>query len=61
MAGGWRRLHNGELHILYFSPNVIRLNKSWSVKTVRAWSRHGRNEKCIQNLRKFVRKRPKHR
>jgi hypothetical protein len=23
MAGGWRRLHNEELHNLYVSPNVI--------------------------------------
>jgi hypothetical protein len=24
----WRRLHNGELHALYFSPNIIRAIKS---------------------------------
>jgi hypothetical protein len=24
VAGGWRRLHNEELHNLYSSPNVIR-------------------------------------
>jgi hypothetical protein len=28
MAGGWKRLHNEELHKLYVSPNVIRVNKS---------------------------------
>jgi hypothetical protein len=27
-AEGCRRLHNEELHILYTSPNVIRVNKS---------------------------------
>jgi hypothetical protein len=27
MAGGWRRLHNGELHNLYSSPNIIRAIK----------------------------------
>jgi hypothetical protein len=24
VAGGWRRLHNEELHNLYVSPNIIR-------------------------------------
>jgi hypothetical protein len=26
--GSWRKLHNGELHNLYFSPNIVRLIKS---------------------------------
>jgi hypothetical protein len=26
-GGGWRRLHNDELHKLYLSPNIIRLIK----------------------------------
>jgi len=25
VAGGWRRLHNEELHNLYVSPNIIRV------------------------------------
>jgi hypothetical protein len=25
-AGGWRRLHNEELHNLYASPNIVRVN-----------------------------------
>jgi hypothetical protein len=28
MAGGWRRLHNEELHNLYISSNIIRVIKS---------------------------------
>jgi hypothetical protein len=28
VAGGIRRLHNEELHKLYTSPNIIRVNKS---------------------------------
>jgi hypothetical protein len=28
VGGGWRRLHNEELHYLYDSPNVIRMSKS---------------------------------
>jgi hypothetical protein len=28
VAGGWKRLHNEELHNLYASPNIIRMMKS---------------------------------
>jgi hypothetical protein len=28
MAGGWRRLHNEELHNLYTSQNITGVNKS---------------------------------
>jgi hypothetical protein len=31
MAGGWRRLHNEELHNLYISPYIIRIIKSRSM------------------------------
>jgi hypothetical protein len=27
VAGGWRRLHNEELHNLYSSPNIISMIK----------------------------------
>jgi hypothetical protein len=31
VAGGWRRLHNEELHNLYTSPHIIRVIKSRSM------------------------------
>jgi hypothetical protein len=36
VAGGWRRLHNEELHNLYASPNIIRVIKSRNVR----WANH---------------------
>jgi hypothetical protein len=34
--GSWRKLHNGELHSLYSSPNIVRVIKSrW-----RRWAGH---------------------
>jgi hypothetical protein len=32
VAGGWRRLHNEELRILYASPNIIGVMKSSRVR-----------------------------
>jgi hypothetical protein len=36
VAGGWRRLHNEELHNLHSSPNIIRMVKSRR----RRWTGH---------------------
>jgi hypothetical protein len=36
VARGWRRLHNEELHNLYASSNIIRVNKSRGIR----WARH---------------------
>jgi hypothetical protein len=36
MTGGWRKVHNEELHNLYPSPSIIRMFKSRRMK----WSGH---------------------
>jgi hypothetical protein len=36
VAGGWRRLHNEELHNLYTSPYIIRVIKSRKMR----WAGH---------------------
>jgi hypothetical protein len=35
VTGGWRKLHNEELHNLYSSPNIIRMIKPKSMRS--AW------------------------
>jgi hypothetical protein len=34
--GSWRKLHNDELHSLYFSPNIVRVIKSRGMR----WAGH---------------------
>jgi hypothetical protein len=36
VAGDWRKLHNEELHNLYFSPNIIRMTRSRRMR----WADH---------------------
>jgi hypothetical protein len=36
VIGGWRKLHNEELHNLYFSPSIIRMMKSRRMR----WAGH---------------------
>jgi hypothetical protein len=54
VTGGWRRLHNEELHKLYNSPNII----SYQTKEDElggACSTHGGDEKRIQNFGRYKR------
>jgi hypothetical protein len=44
VAGGWRRLHNEELHNLYLSSNVIRVNQIKRDEMDGACSTHGIDE-----------------
>jgi hypothetical protein len=46
VAGGCRRLHNGELHKLYASLDVIRVIKEDEMGG--SHSTHGGNEKYVQ-------------
>jgi hypothetical protein len=36
VTGGWKRLHNGDLRNLYYSPSVIRMIKSRRIR----WTGH---------------------
>jgi hypothetical protein len=45
-TGGWRKLHNEELHNLYSSPNIIRMIKSRSMRWTGRVARLGKEE-CI--------------
>jgi hypothetical protein len=49
VAGGWRRLHNKELHNLYASPNIIRMITSRGVRWMENVARMG-DEKCTKIL-----------
>jgi hypothetical protein len=66
MTGGWRKLHNEELHNLYSSPSLIRMMKSVRMRGARhvAQMRDKRNIYRIlvgKPERKRLLARPKHR
>jgi hypothetical protein len=45
VTGGWRKLHNEELHNLYSSPSVIRMIKTREMG--RTCSKSGEEDECI--------------
>jgi hypothetical protein len=60
IIGGWRKLHNEELHNLYPSPNIIRMIKSRRVRLAGQVARVGRRRMhaCMVFVGKPERKRP---
>jgi hypothetical protein len=47
MTGGWRKLHNEELHNVYTSPSIIGIIKSRRMKWAGHVARMGRRGMCI--------------
>jgi hypothetical protein len=59
VTGGWRKLHNEELHNLYSSPNIIRMMKSRMMRWAGHVARVGANRNTYRILeRKPGRNRP---
>jgi hypothetical protein len=48
LIGGWRKLHNKELHNLYSSHNIIRMIKPRKMRCM--YSTHETDERCIQDF-----------
>jgi hypothetical protein len=46
VTGGWRKLHNEELHGLYSSPSIVRVIKARRM----GWGAHEGGEGCIQHF-----------
>jgi hypothetical protein len=58
-TGGWRKLHNEELHNLYYSPNIIRMIKSRRMRWAGHVARMGEERNAYRILAgKPERKRP---
>jgi hypothetical protein len=50
VTGGWRKLHNEELHGLYSSPSIIRVIKARRMRWAEHVARIGGGERCIQHF-----------
>jgi hypothetical protein len=59
VSGGWRKLHNEELHNLYSSPSIIRMMKSRRMRQSGHVARKGEKKNAYNILMgKPERKRP---
>jgi hypothetical protein len=50
MTGGWRKLHNDDLHNLYSSPSIIRIIKSWRMRRAGYGARMGEKRNAYRIL-----------
>jgi hypothetical protein len=50
VTGDWRKLHNEELHNLYFSPNIIRMIKSRRMRWAGHVARMGETRNAYRRL-----------
>jgi hypothetical protein len=50
VKGGWRKLHNEELHDLYLSPSIIRIIKSRRMRWVRHVAQMGEKRNVYRLL-----------
>jgi hypothetical protein len=49
-TGGWRKILNGELNNLYYSPNIIRGIKIEKNEIGGTCSTYGCKERCVQSF-----------
>jgi hypothetical protein len=53
-TGGWRKVHNEELHNLYSSPSIIRMNKPrkmrWAVHVTQIWKNRNTYRISVRRL-----------
>jgi hypothetical protein len=50
VTGGWRKLHNEELRDLYYSPSIIRIIKSKSIRRAGHVARKGKKRNAYRLL-----------